>query len=54
MYGCKHFAYRPTSNAAEAIGENSVMIWKMPSNFRSGDGVAISTDILAMTLHMVN
>lgn len=41
---------RPTSKAGDAIGENSVMIWKMPSNLRSGSGAVTSTEILAMTL----
>jgi hypothetical protein len=28
--------YRPISNSGDAIGENSVLIVKMPSNLRSG------------------
>ena len=43
-------AYRPTSKAGDAIGENSVTIWKMPSNLRSGRGAVTSIEILAMTL----
>ena len=49
----KH-VYRPTSKAGEAIGENSVTIWKMPSNLRSGSGVVTSTEMRAMTLKKVN
>lgn len=41
---------RPTSKAGDAMGENSVMIWKTPSNLRSGAGVTTSTDIRAITL----
>jgi hypothetical protein len=47
-------AYRPTSKAGEAIGENSVTIWKMPSNLRSGSGVVTSTEIRATTLNIVS
>jgi hypothetical protein len=47
-------AYRPTSKAGDAIGENSVKIWKTPSNLRSGRGATTSTDILAMTLQIVS
>lgn len=32
------------------MGENSVTIWKMPSNLRSGGGVVTSTEMRAMTL----
>lgn len=48
------YVYRPTSKAGEAIGENSVTIWKMPSNLRSGSGVVTSTEMRAMTLKKVN
>lgn len=41
---------RPTSKAGDAMGENSVMIWKTPSNLRSGAGVTTSTEMRAMTL----
>lgn len=43
-------AYRPTSKAGEAIGENSVEIVKMPSNLRSGKGVVTSAEMRTRTL----
>jgi hypothetical protein len=58
-YRCLHSlrhrsTYRPTSNAGEAMGENSVTIWKTPSNLRSGNGVVTSMEMRATTLRIVS
>lgn len=42
--------YRPTSNAGEAMGDSSVAIVKIPSNFLSSYDLTTSADILTMTL----
>ena len=47
--GCYN-TYRPTSKAGDAIGEISVEILKVPSNFRSGNGVVTSAEIQTDTL----
>jgi hypothetical protein len=46
--------HRPTSKAGEAIGENSVLIVKIPSNFRSGYGAVTSAEIRAITLTLLS
>lgn len=46
----KKKAYLPDSNAGEAIGEISVVILKIPSNFLSPNGCVTSADICATTL----
>lgn len=46
--------YRPTSNAGDAMGENSVVIWKMPSNLRSGYGAVTSHETRATTLYKLS
>ena len=43
----------PTSKAGEAIGESSVVMVKMPSNFRSGRGSATSAEMRARTLELM-
>lgn len=42
--------YRPTSKAGDAIGENSVLIVKTPSNLRSGNGATTLHEMLVATL----
>ena len=42
--------YLPTSMAGETIGESSVVMVKIPSNFRSGKGWVTSAEIRARTL----
>ena len=42
--------YRPTSKAGEARGERSVVIVKMPSNFRSGYGAVTEAETRVRTL----
>lgn len=46
--------YLPNSKAGEAMGESSVVIVKMPSNFRSGKGWVTSADIRARTLGVLS
>lgn len=41
---------RPVSNAGDAIGPSSVVIWKIPSKGRSENGFATSAETLASTL----
>ena len=43
-------AYRPTSKAGEAMGESSVFMVKMPSNFRSGKGAVMVAEMRVRTL----
>ena len=43
-------AYRPLSNAGEARGESSAVMVKMPSNLRSGYGIARVAEVLTRTL----
>ena len=40
----------PTSNAGDAIGENSVLMLKTPSNLRSANGAVTSAEIRTSTL----
>ena len=47
-------SYLPTSNAGLLIGLNSVAMVKMPSNLRSGYGVATVHEILTSTLVLPN
>lgn len=42
--------YRPDSKAGEARGESSVVMVKMPSNFRSGRGAAMEAEMRVRTL----
>ena len=44
----------PTSNAGDAIGDSSVVIVNIPSNFRSGNGWTTSAEIRAKTLFSIN
>lgn len=41
---------RPVSNAGDAMGPSSVVIWKIPSKGRSENGFATSAETLASTL----
>lgn len=41
----------PISNAGDDMGESSVVIVKMPSNFRSTNGWVTSAEMRARTLH---
>ena len=43
-------AHLPDSNAGEAMGEISVVILKIPSNFLSPNGCVTSAEIYAITL----
>ena len=42
--------YLPISKAGEAMGESSVVMVKMPSNFRSGKGGVTVAEMWARTL----
>ena len=42
--------YRPDSKAGEARGESSVVMVKMPSNFRSGRGATMEAEMRVRTL----
>lgn len=42
--------YRPDSKAGDARGESSVVMVKMPSNFRSGRGAVMEAEIRVRTL----
>jgi hypothetical protein len=50
MTGAGNLTYRPTSKAGEAIGLNSVVMVKMPSNLRSSKGFVTSAEIRVLTL----
>ena len=52
--GMEGNSYRPTSKAGEAMGESSVEMVKMPSNFRSGRGVVMEAEMRVRTLFAVN
>ena len=47
--GGRH-SYRPVSKAGEAMGESSVVMVKMPSNFRSGYGAVMEAETRVKTL----
>ena len=42
--------YRPDSKAGDARGESSVVMVKMPSNFRSGRGAVMKAEMEVRTL----
>lgn len=42
--------YRPDSKAGDARGESSVVMVKMPSNFRSGRGAVMEAEMHVRTL----
>lgn len=42
--------HRPTSKLGDAMGDSSVVIVKMPSNFRSGLGAAMEAEMRARAL----
>ncbi len=42
--------YRPDSKAGDARGESSVVMVKIPSNFRSGRGAAMEAEMRVRTL----
>lgn len=48
--GC--FPYRPDSKEGDARGESSVVMVKMPSNFRSGRGAVMEAEMRVRTLWM--
>ena len=43
--------YRPDSKAGDAIGESSVVMVNMPSNFRSGRGAVMEAEMRVRTLY---
>ena len=50
MHGGEGFPYRPDSKAGDARGESSVVMVKMPSNFRSGRGAVMEAEMRVRTL----
>lgn len=49
--GVEKVTDRPTSKAGDAMGENSVVMLKMPSNLRSGKGAATEQEMRVATLN---
>lgn len=49
-HGGEEDPYRPDSKAGDARGESSVVMVKMPSNFRSGRGAVMEAEIRVRTL----